>query len=107
MMTVVSHLITLSSKARAREWQARSAARGRDDRGMKAPDFDYHRPGSLQDALALLSEHGAEAQPLAGGQSLLPMMNFRIASPAILVDLSRVPELRGIERGRTRSASAR
>lgn len=66
---------------------------------MKAPDFDYYRPQSLSDALALLAAHPGEAQPLAGGQSLLAMMNFRIASPEVLVDLAHVPELRGIERG--------
>ncbi|MDG1116462.1 MAG: xanthine dehydrogenase family protein subunit M [Flavimaricola sp.] len=65
---------------------------------MKAPDFDYLRPGTLAEAIAILSEHEGEAQPLAGGQSLMPMMNFRVAAPAVLVDLSALSELRGITR---------
>ena len=48
---------------------------------MKAPDFDYLRPASLAAAVAMLAEHDGEAMPLAGGQSLLPMMNFRVATP--------------------------
>ena len=48
---------------------------------MKAPDFDYLRPSSLDAALAMLAEHDGEAMPLAGGQSLMPMMNFRLAAP--------------------------
>ncbi|ROU04231.1 FAD binding domain-containing protein [Histidinibacterium lentulum] len=67
---------------------------------MKAPDFAYARPADLGAALALLAEHGTEAQPLAGGQSLMPMMNFRLAAPEILIDLSDVAELRGLERTR-------
>lgn len=63
---------------------------------MKAPDFRYERPDSLSAALALLAEGDADVAPLAGGQSLLPMMNFRLASPEVLVDLGGVEELRGI-----------
>ena len=62
---------------------------------MKPPAFAYHVPASLQDALALLDGH-AGAKPLAGGQSLIPAMNFRLATPAALVDLNRLPELAGI-----------
>ena len=51
---------------------------------MKAPDFQYERPGTLQDALAILAAHDGDAQPLAGGQSLMPMKNFRIAMPSVL-----------------------
>ncbi|SLN76767.1 FAD binding domain-containing protein [Roseisalinus antarcticus] len=65
---------------------------------MKAPDFDYCRPGTLAEALSLLAGADGEAQPLAGGQSLMPMMNFRVAAPEILVDLAGIPELRGIAR---------
>lgn len=65
---------------------------------MKAPDFDYQRPTTLDAALALLAAHDGAAQPLAGGQSLMPMMNFRIAAPEILVDLAGIAELRGISR---------
>lgn len=65
---------------------------------MKAPDFDYLRPDSLAEALAMLEAHNGAAMPLAGGQSLMPMMNFRVAAPEALVDLVDVPELRGIKR---------
>lgn len=58
---------------------------------MKAAEFDYHRPDTLDDALALLAD--GEAMPLAGGQSLMPMMNFRLARPEALVDLNRIPGL--------------
>jgi carbon-monoxide dehydrogenase medium subunit len=60
---------------------------------MKPPRFKYCRPETLDEALAVLAEFGHEARPLAGGQSLLPMMNFRLARPAVLVDLERVPGL--------------
>ena len=63
---------------------------------MKPPVFEYHRPGSLNDALALLGAHPG-AKPLAGGQSLIPAMNFRLAAPDALVDLNALPELTGIE----------
>ena len=63
---------------------------------MKAPDFDYLLPASLDAALAMLAEHGGEAMPLAGGQSLMPMMNFRVAAPEVLIDLANLSELRGI-----------
>ena len=62
---------------------------------MKAPDFDYHRPDTLEAALALLADGTAE--PLAGGQSLMPMMNFRLTAPERLVDLNRIAGLDGIE----------
>jgi len=63
---------------------------------LKPPVFEYHRPETLDEALALLAEHG-DAKPLAGGQSLIPAMNFRLAAPAALVDLGLLTELRGIE----------
>jgi aerobic carbon-monoxide dehydrogenase medium subunit len=63
---------------------------------MKPPPFDYHAPRSLDEALALLAQHGDEARPLAGGQSLIPVLNFRLTRPAVLVDLNRVAELAGI-----------
>jgi carbon-monoxide dehydrogenase medium subunit len=63
---------------------------------MKAPDFDYLRPANLADAIALLAQHDGDAMPLAGGQSLMPMMNFRVAAPGALVDLVDVAELRGV-----------
>ena len=60
---------------------------------MKPAPFDYFTPATLDEALALLAEHGADAKPLAGGQSLIPAMNFRLARPAALVDLNRIAEL--------------
>lgn len=60
---------------------------------MKPAPFAYHRPRSVEEALALLAEHGGEAKPLAGGQSLIPAMNFRLAQPAALIDLNGVAEL--------------
>ena len=59
---------------------------------MKAPEFDYHRPDTLQAALEILA-NTEDAAPLAGGQSLMPMMNFRLARPEALVDLNHLPEL--------------
>ena len=64
---------------------------------MKPPAFEYHRPAGLAEALALLAQH-PDAKPLAGGQSLIPAMNFRLAAPAALVDLNGVDELSGITR---------
>jgi aerobic carbon-monoxide dehydrogenase medium subunit len=61
-------------------------------------EFDYVAPGSLDDALAALKEGGDEAKVLAGGHSLIPLMKLRLAAPALLVDLRRVEELRGIDR---------
>lgn len=60
---------------------------------MKPPRFQYHAPQSLDEALALLAELGADAKPLAGGQSLIPMLNMRLARPGHLIDLNRVAEL--------------
>ena len=66
---------------------------------MKPAPFAYHRPGSVDEALALLAQHGGDAKPLAGGQSLIPAMNFRLARPAVLVDLNRLTTLAGIRGG--------
>jgi aerobic carbon-monoxide dehydrogenase medium subunit len=60
---------------------------------VKPAPFDYFTPATLDEAFALLAEHGADAKPLAGGQSLIPAMNFRLARPAVLVDLNRISEL--------------
>lgn len=59
--------------------------------------FDYHRPATLDDALALLAEHGEEAKVLAGGASLIPLMKLRLAEPAHLVDIGGIPDLDGID----------
>jgi carbon-monoxide dehydrogenase medium subunit len=58
--------------------------------------FEYHAPRSVADAVRLLGELGPEAKLLAGGHSLLPMMKMRFAEPAHLIDLGRIPGLRGI-----------
>jgi aerobic carbon-monoxide dehydrogenase medium subunit len=60
---------------------------------VKPAPFTYHRPGSVEEAVARLAELGDEAKILAGGLSLVPMMNFRLARPAALVDITRVPGL--------------
>ncbi len=60
---------------------------------MKPPAFEYVAPDSLDAALSLMAQHGGDAKPLAGGQSLVPAMNFRVAQPALLVDLNGVAEL--------------
>ena len=66
---------------------------------MKPAPFEYFQPQSLDEALALLAEHGGDAKPLAGGQSLIPAMNFRLATPAVLVDLNALSELAYIKDG--------
>lgn len=66
---------------------------------MKPAAFDYYRPRALDEALSLLSDHGGDAKPLAGGQSLIPAMNFRLATPSVLVDLNGVGELAYIANG--------
>jgi len=60
---------------------------------VKPPKFDYHAPASLEEALALLQRYGGDAKVLAGGQSLMPLLNFRLSRPAALVDLNRIPSL--------------
>jgi CO/xanthine dehydrogenase FAD-binding subunit len=65
---------------------------------VKPAAFAYHRPDSRSEALALLTNHGSDAKPLAGGQSLIPAMNFRLAMPAVLVDLNRIADLGYITR---------
>jgi carbon-monoxide dehydrogenase medium subunit len=55
--------------------------------------FDYEAPGSLDEALSLLNDHGDEAKVMAGGQSLIPLMKLRFATPALVIDLNRIPDL--------------
>src|SRR5262249_42959015 len=59
-------------------------------------EFDYHAPASLPDALGMLAQFGDDAKLLAGGHSLLPMMKMRFAQPAHLIDLGKIPELKGV-----------
>jgi carbon-monoxide dehydrogenase medium subunit len=63
---------------------------------MKAPPFDYIRPDRLEAAIAFLAEHRDEAKVIAGGQSLVPMLAFRLAAPRFLVDIVSIAELKGI-----------
>jgi CO/xanthine dehydrogenase FAD-binding subunit len=60
---------------------------------MKPAPFEYYAPTTVDEALARLAQHGYDAKALAGGQSLIPMMNFRLAQPAVLVDLNNISEL--------------
>src|SRR3989442_4862040 len=60
---------------------------------MKPPKFRYFAPQSIEEALALLVEHTDEARVLAGGQSLVPLMNMRLAHPGVLVDINGISEL--------------
>ena len=64
---------------------------------MKAPAFDYIRVATVADACAALVQHGPDARLLAGGQSLLPAMNLRLASPSVLIDIGRIHGLDGID----------
>ena len=66
--------------------------------GMKAAEFDYERPATLDAACALLARHGADAKIIAGGQTLVPLMAMRLAKPALLIDINRIAELQGIAR---------
>ncbi|HEV7783869.1 MAG TPA: xanthine dehydrogenase family protein subunit M [Thermoanaerobaculia bacterium] len=66
---------------------------------MKPAPFEYQAPSSLDAALDLLSHRGGDAKVLAGGQSLIPVMNFRLAEPALLVDINKLAELDFIRRG--------
>ena len=63
---------------------------------MKPARFEYARPTSLVDALILLRDHRDDAAILSGGQSLVPMLNLRMASPQIVIDINSIPELEGI-----------
>lgn len=63
---------------------------------MKAPAFDYVKPRSLDEAFALLQQHGAGAQILAGGQSLMAILNLGLAMPEVLVDITGIETLKGI-----------
>jgi carbon-monoxide dehydrogenase medium subunit len=66
---------------------------------MKLPAFEYACPTTLREAIALLASHNGEAKVIAGGQSLVPMMAFRLARPSLLVDLRKLPGLREIRIG--------
>ncbi|HET9491318.1 MAG TPA: xanthine dehydrogenase family protein subunit M [Methylomirabilota bacterium] len=60
---------------------------------MKPPRFEYHAPRTLEEAVSLLDRYRGEAKVLAGGQSLMPLLNFRLVRPAALIDLNRITAL--------------
>jgi carbon-monoxide dehydrogenase medium subunit len=64
---------------------------------MKAPRFKYHDPTTVEEALAWLAHHGDDSRVLAGGQSLMPILNFRLARPGHLLDINRIADLARIE----------
>jgi len=64
---------------------------------MIPSEFDYIKAGSVQEALSLLQQHGDDAKVLAGGHSLIPLLKLRLASPAVLVDISGIKELKGVQ----------
>ncbi len=70
---------------------------------MYPPKFEYYRAGSVAEALSLLGQHRG-AKVLAGGHSLIPAMNIRLADPGVLIDIGRISELKGIS---TRNGSVR
>jgi carbon-monoxide dehydrogenase medium subunit len=70
----------------------------RQNQFMKPPRFEYHAPTSVAETLSILQQYGADAKVLAGGQSLMPLLNFRLARPAALVDINGVKELDFLER---------
>src|SRR5207237_5551189 len=72
----------------------RGGAGGAQGDEVKPPPFEYVRPASLEEALRLLESPGAKV--LAGGQSLVPLLNLRLARPSLLVDVGRLPGLDGI-----------
>jgi carbon-monoxide dehydrogenase medium subunit len=65
---------------------------------VKPAPFDYYAPTTIDEALRLLDEAGGGAQVLAGGQTLMPLLNLRMAQPFILVDINKIPELQGVSR---------
>ncbi|MCZ6769846.1 MAG: FAD binding domain-containing protein, partial [Acidobacteria bacterium] len=60
---------------------------------MKPPKFEYFDPTTVQEALDLLKQYGEDAKLLAGGQSLVPLLNFRLAHPQVLIDINRIKEM--------------
>lgn len=65
---------------------------------MIPAEFEYYAPTSVQEAVALLQQHGDDAKVLAGGHSLIPLLKLRLASPPVLVDINKIADLKGIKR---------
>lgn len=87
-------------RAAATETRTAPAPKTRTPEGIrqpvKPPKFEYHAAASVEEAVSLLQRYGGDARPLAGGQSLVPMLNFRLASPKALVDLRLVASMAGV-----------
>jgi carbon-monoxide dehydrogenase medium subunit len=66
---------------------------------VRPAPFEYHRPTSADEAIALLAQHGDEAKVLAGGQSLVPLLGLRLSRPSLLIDVNRISGLRGVANG--------
>ena len=64
---------------------------------MKPPPFDYRRPDSVEEALADLSTYGGDSAILAGGQSLIPLLNLRFARPDVVIDINRIAGLDDVQ----------
>jgi len=79
--------------AQAQEWLC---IKQQQETVLIPPAFDYHAPKSVGEAISLLGSLGPDAKLLAGGHSLLPMMKLRFAQPSHLIDINRIPELRGV-----------
>ena len=94
-------------RARQRHRRLRTDHPGRGRCAVIPPEFDYAAPESLDEALRALADGGEDAKLLAGGHSLLPLMKLRLAAPTLLVDLRKVPGLRGAERDERRLADRR
>src|SRR5437763_16170982 len=90
----------------ARSHKPGAGVRRRHGGSVKPAPFVYLAPETVEEAVEALSEHGADGKVLAGGQSLVPMMNMRLARPAVLVDINRVGSLSGILRGDRMSIGA-
>src|SRR5262249_45892004 len=87
---------TLRHKSSIKKGAGQTRAALLREEPMIPGSFAYHRPSSVQEAVGLLTDLGDEARALAGGHSLIPMMKLRLATPAHLVDLAGVAELKGI-----------
>ena len=77
------------------------------DFNVKAPHFVYLCPRTIEEAIEMAQRHAADGRLLAGGQTLMPMLNFRLTSPAVLIDLNRVEGLSGIRRNSDGDTSIR
>ena len=91
----------VAAAPRTRDPPMTATANSRDEerkgRGRMIPaKFEYHKPASLQEAVALLAQLGEEARPLAGGHSLIPVMKTRLSAPEHLIDLAGISGLKGI-----------